>query len=491
MKRRMHAALLSVLALVLGTGAVVLTGAGTAGAATGTVTLTPAGGSVTDAQPFTTVALSAACPAQYQDSLNVSVVMPGGAGDSSVVYGLTDGAPYTTAPITAQVPAVSTTTTFVNSISDAFTIIGTPMVNGTYPVHVLCGSADSTVDTDIRTFTTFIVITGQNWAVKEVAPPATTTTALTASPAGNAVVSHDVTLTAKVQPADATGTVQFFRDGGSLLGTATVSGGVATGKLPGVGNPLIVPLSASFVPDDATKFAPSTGSLTYPVVNEPLITALDDSSNSLTDNPTLTAGQKIKLTVAGFLPAAPGASGEKVDVTFDGAAGSLTAGTPDSAGTVNNYLFTVPSSVSDGSHKLTFKGHSSAISQSFAFTVGTTGTTSGTTTGTTSGTTAGTTSGTTSGTTAGTSAGTTGSGGTSGTSGGTSAGTSGGSTGTSGGSSSGGTSGGGTGPLAATGAGGVVSLSLLSLLLCTVGGYAVYRVRRDGKLLGFGPTPRD
>ena len=88
MKQRLHAALLSVLALILGSGALVLTAAGTASAdLAGTVTLTPSTGNVTDAQPFTQVSVSAPCPAGYQDLLNVSVAIPDLADSGVATFG--------------------------------------------------------------------------------------------------------------------------------------------------------------------------------------------------------------------------------------------------------------------------------------------------------------------------------------------------------------------------------------------------------------------
>jgi hypothetical protein len=58
------------------------------------------------------------------------------------------------------------------------------------------------------------------------AEPASTTTSLTADPAGPVVAGTRVTLTAQVAPSGAAGTVTF-RDGGTVVGTATLSGGQA------------------------------------------------------------------------------------------------------------------------------------------------------------------------------------------------------------------------------------------------------------------------
>ena len=63
--------------------------------------------------------------------------------------------------------------------------------------------------------------------------PKTTTTAITASP-NPSVVGSAVAFTATVSPASATGTVQFL-DGGTVLGTATLSGGTASFSTSGLG----------------------------------------------------------------------------------------------------------------------------------------------------------------------------------------------------------------------------------------------------------------
>jgi hypothetical protein len=395
----------------------------------------------------------------------------------------------------------------VNSIATAFSNQGVTVTDGVYPLRVICGAADPVTYPDTPTFGAFIEITGDDWTVKEVAPATQTTVTVAADPAGHSVVSHTFKLTASVTPPGAAGNVEFFSNGGdSPVGSVDPNGGapvhqkvpVANGTasitVPPVANASYNDYTAIFTPTDPTAFTPARSEqIDYAFVAEQQVTALDKDNNTLDGTPALTAGQQLKLTVDGFLPGKGTGSGESVDLTLDGSAGDLTAATADSKGSVTNYAFTVPDSVKDGSHTLKFHGHTSAIDQTFAFKVGadqttTGGTTAGSDDGGTdtggtdntggTGTTAG--SGDTSGTGTGGSAGA--------DTGGTSAGDS--SGGTSGGSA-GGTSGGGTGPLAATGADAVIPLSALAVLFAGAGGYAVYRVRRDGKLLSFGPTPRD
>jgi hypothetical protein len=501
MTRRTHATLLSVLALILGSGALILTTAGTASAdLPGTVTLTPGSGTLTDTQPLSQVSVSAPCPEHYQDSLNVLVAIPD-FGDSLIAFGLTDGAPFDGSTITAQVPPAGPDgPPYVNTIADAFGNYGATPTDGVYAIKVECASADPAY-TDTPTFSTLIEITGDAWAVKNAAPATNTSISVAAGPAGHTTVSKSFTLTATVQPSSAAGSVQFLRNGDTPIDTQPLTGGSATTTVPGISTASIQNYKAVFTPDDPAAFtASSSSTTTYAILNEPQLTALDDTGNTLDESPTLTAGQKVELTAEGFLPSATSAAGEPVTVTLDGAAGSLPKGAPDAQGTVSNYEFTVPSSLTDGAHALKLHGDTSAVDQTFAFSVGSggDGSTAGDSSGSAAGSTAGDTGGAASGATAGSTSGAASGSGAgdgssaSGGSGSTGGGASGG-TGdlSSGGASGGSSSGGGSGTLAATGAGGVASLGFLALLLLAGGGYAVHRVRRNGKLLSFGPTPRD
>jgi hypothetical protein len=513
MTRRLHAALLSVLALILGTGALVFTTSGAAHAdIDGTVTLTPSSGTITD-KPFVTgLSLSAGCPAPYQDALRVSLIAPDGT--AKILLIVKDGAPYTSVPVGVTLAATAPTGDLYNSITTALKTV----TDGSYPLVVECGLTTPATDQALRTYTTAIQVTGQNWALKQAAPATQTSVTLTADPAGHAVVNHAVTLTANVQPADAAGRVQFMRDGTRQIAEVTVAGGTATTQLPVVANPSLQSLSAVFVPDDNTKYTQSSATASYSIVDEPAVTVLDDTGNALEDTPSLKGGQKISVTADGFFPAAVPNPGEDVDITLDGVATTPatvhtdSTGAVDFNGTVAKALpYTVPSSIADGSHKLTLTGHTSKIAVDFPFTTGAAASSGGTTSGDTAGDTSGDSSGATAGDTSGDSSGAT-AGDTSGDSSGTSSGTSAGdppttaaadtgSSGDLGGSSgdgtsgSGGTSGGGTsgggGSLAATGATGVLPLTGLALALAGGGGYVVYRVRRDGKLLGFGPHQKD
>lgn len=481
MKRRMHAALLSVLALILGTGALVLTTAGTASAdLTATVTLDPSGGTVTDVPAFPVISVSAPCPAPYQDALAVYLTINGS--DVLLANNLKDGAPFSGDTITTHLPA--TAGPFNKSIATTFSAAHQTVADGSYPVHIVCKSSD-TANTDKPTFATVIEITGTGWAVKEVAPPAATAVTLTATPAGHAPVSQDVTLTATVSPSGAAGTVTFAAQGAPIPeGTdIPVANGVATVTLPGVSTAGAIPLTATFSPADPLAFGTGSGSLSYAFVDEAQLTVLDDEGNALEDTPTLTKGQKIKVSAEGFLPGAGGGNGEDVTFTLDDGTTAAPNVTSDATGKVANYEVTLPDDIADGSHSLVLTGVTSGIKQTFAFRTGAGGTPTDdpTDTPTDEPTDQPTDNPTDTPTDTGADIGGSSDGGSS--DGGLSADSSGG--------TSGGTSGGSSGPLAATGAGGVIPLSVLALLFVTGGGYAAYRVRRDGKLLGFGPTPRD
>lgn len=371
MKRRLRGALLGAMAVFLGAGALV-TGAGTASAATdatgGTVTLTPRSSSLTDGSPFTQVSADQACPANYQDSVSVYLVAPNGS-ESSIAYNLTDGAPYGTAPITANEPAASTDTTFVNSIADAFANVNATVADGTYPIHVVCGNADPANFPDRPTFTGFIDVNGSTWQPSSRPAPIATKIKLTAAPANHVQVGQTFTLTAAVTPGVA-GTVQFSDgDTNPIGGPVAVVGGVAGVQVPTSTSPWIRRYNAVFVPSDQLTYAQAYSVISYAFVAAPTITVKDAGGTVLGGTPQLTPGQKITVSATGFLPA----TGESVRVAItDAYYGSFPAVFPtttsDAAGSVNGYTLTVPDCISAGSHKLTLTGANTHIKITFAFT---------------------------------------------------------------------------------------------------------------------------
>ncbi|MFC4032786.1 hypothetical protein ACFO3J_15000 [Streptomyces polygonati] len=374
MRRRLHGVLVGALGLALGAGAL-LTGAGTASAATtvktaasGTVTLTARGNSVTDASPFSQVSVSKACPADYQDSLTVSLVVPDGR-ESILVSNLTTGAPYSAAPITAPVPAASGNGTVIRSIATAFAVTHVPLADGTYPIHVTCANADKADFPEHPTSTGFISVTGSTWQVSGLPAPAATKIRLTPSPARHVQVGQPFTLTATVTRG-VPGVVKFAADNGinPIGDPVPVVNGSASVQPPANTVPSVRNYIAIFVPADQLGHAQAYGTLDYSFVQAPSITLTDAAGNALGADPQLTAGQQITVSATGFKPSA----GEKVDVAATNVYSILPAlfpsTTSDAAGSVTNYTLTVPRFISDGSHQLVLLGESSLIYITFDFT---------------------------------------------------------------------------------------------------------------------------
>ncbi|WP_031516117.1 Ig-like domain repeat protein [Streptomyces sp. NRRL F-5123] len=373
MNRRLHGALAGALGLAVGGLGVIAAGAGSASAATAargaTVTLTPRSDSITDSSPFTQVSVSKACPAGYQDNLSVFLVTADGS-ESGIAFNLTDGAPFSTAPVTAQEPADSTGSTYVNSIADAFSNVNAPLVNGTYPIHVVCGSADPAHFPDRPTSTGFIDVTGDTWQVDSRQAPIATKVKLAAAPVRHVQVGQTFTLTATVTPA-VTGTVRFSADGGANpIGTpVAVVNGVASVTVPTNALPAVRHYDAVFVPSDQLTYAQAYGLLDYAFVAAPGITVKDAAGNTLGSNPQLTAGQQITVSATGFQPS----TGESVDASITKALfGALPVGLPattsNASGAVTNYTVTLPACISAGSHQLVLSGETSKVKITFGFT---------------------------------------------------------------------------------------------------------------------------
>lgn len=141
----------------------------------------------------------------------------------------------------------------------------------------------------------------------DVMAPTPTTTTLTTSPASPAPKDAMVTLTATVNPANATGTVQF-KDGTTDLGKPVmVAGGTATGTTSklAVGSHQ---LGAVFIPSDAAVFSTSTATpvtfaITGPTMIEPTTT------NTVLTTPAgsqVTQGSQVTLTATVTPTAAAG-----------------------------------------------------------------------------------------------------------------------------------------------------------------------------------------
>ncbi|MFE9651897.1 Ig-like domain repeat protein [Micromonospora sp. NPDC006431] len=280
-------------AAVLSAGLVIAVGAPAQAASLGDVTLSQTSGTVTDTPIFAS-ATTAKCPTGYGENANLRIGRPGGPySNLAVALG---GGGYDQNPIT------------INPNRSFSTAIGGAPAAGEWWIVVECYSL--TEGRHVDEFRTSIQVTGNTWRVPVAED---TTTSLAVSPASPVSQGTEVTLTATVSPATATGTVEFRR-GASSLGTATVSGGKAvlsTTALP-VGT---FSLSAAFTPADATAYKPSAsgatsfqvtaaaGAITAPVE---IIADVAPGAFSLdVANPTASlTGGTVGGTAAGELPAA-------------------------------------------------------------------------------------------------------------------------------------------------------------------------------------------
>lgn len=184
---------------------------------------------------------------------------------------------------------------------------------------------------------------GLSQIVKEL-----TTTTLTATPASS-TFGQSVTLRAALNPASATGTVQFF-DGATLLGSANLSGGVATlatAALFGGTHSL-----TALYTGDAASASSASAAVSFSVLKA-------NSTTSLTANPTSSRnGQTVTFTAT----VAPGTVTGSVQFTD---AGVVFATVPLSGGTAVLQIATLSTAnhsiraVYSGSNN--FNGSQSAI----------------------------------------------------------------------------------------------------------------------------------
>ena len=160
---------------------------------------------------------------------------------------------------------------FDNDIEGSFSTLGDDGV--TIPVHKGTGAADGKL----------LVFQHQNAdpvsrvQVVDVTVPAATPTTTTLAVTGGKKAGQELTLTATVAPAEATGTVKFL-DGQTEVGSSAVTAGKASAKVKlGAGSH---PLSATFTPDSGL-YAPSTSAVvTVDVKKSGSTTAFTLSKNS-------------------------------------------------------------------------------------------------------------------------------------------------------------------------------------------------------------------
>ncbi|MBK3571814.1 hypothetical protein [Streptomyces sp. MBT62] len=331
---RSPVALLTSCALLLAAlaGVVALSGRAHAATELGKFTVAPATGSITDIPMTTSVTTSAGCNSTTAQTTVLRLVNP-----TTPTALLPLAQSVTKAGVGADPFTVALTATAAKpSLQSALTSAGVSApYDGTYTLALMC-----TTSTTADRFLAKIRVAGDTWTLLE--QQATT---LAVSAAADVPVGGDLKLTATVSPAAAAGSVEF-KNGDTSLGTATATNGTAelTVKAPAIGGPL--PFGAVFTPTDADAYssASATGSATIDYV----VTAKDADGKDLTADPTLAIGQKIKVTVKGFTPAAA------AHVTLSGSTATYPDVTVTADGTVADYAFTVPDQLPNGDHALQF-----------------------------------------------------------------------------------------------------------------------------------------
>jgi hypothetical protein len=218
----------------------------------GTLGVAPAAGTASQANINLTTS-STAQPAGCPDGSAQATVTITGPGDWAAGIAFN--------PFRAVTPGSELTIPLSPTIADAGAQAGAAIVPGQYTVTVTC--LDRLGATSFGTYTAPIWFTdATTWQTTD---PATTTTVtqldLRDSPAGRVDQGGTLTLTATLTPSTATGTVQFYErvsDSKAPIGSPVrVTGGVATLATSALAFGLHY-LSASFVPDDAHRFAPVT-----------------------------------------------------------------------------------------------------------------------------------------------------------------------------------------------------------------------------------------
>ncbi|MFF7773395.1 hypothetical protein ACFZCG_03115 [Streptomyces tanashiensis] len=200
-------ALLTALALLCGTLAIVLAVSTPAGAATrhGTFTLTPASGAVS-AGP-TAVTAAAACPAPtapdkpYVKGVLV-LVNPGDPTLGAPIAEVVPGGPLGTTPLTG--PLTATGTGYATLQDRLRELVPAGPLDGRYELRLSCETADG--EARAAYFSRMIEVTGDDWAAIEQQATNLSVTADSANPPAG----RPFTITAEVQPATAAGTVTFL-----------------------------------------------------------------------------------------------------------------------------------------------------------------------------------------------------------------------------------------------------------------------------------------
>ncbi|SEE36959.1 hypothetical protein SAMN05216489_06364 [Streptomyces sp. 3213] len=330
---RSPVALLTSCALLFAALAGVVAFSGRAHAATdlGKFTVSPATGKITDIPMTTSVTTSAGCNLTTAATVLLRLVSPASETTLLPLAQSTAKTGVGADPFTVGLGAITG-----KSLQSQLASAGlTAPFDGTYTAVLTCGTS-----TTADRFLAKIRVTGDTWSLLEQQA----TTLAVSAPSG-VPVGGDLKLTATVSPAAAAGSVEF-KNGDTSLGTAPATNGTAelTVKAPAVGG--LLPFSAVFTPTDADAYssASATGSATIDYV----VSAKDADGKDLTANPTLAIGQKVKVTVKGFTPAAT------AHVTLSGSTATYPDVTVNADGAVADYAFTVPDQLPNGDHSLQF-----------------------------------------------------------------------------------------------------------------------------------------
>ncbi|MFC0532540.1 Ig-like domain-containing protein [Phytohabitans kaempferiae] len=244
MSKRMFARVGALLgATVMSAGVLVAVASPAQAASLGTITLTETNGTV-DANPMFTSATSAdPCPTGYGENAGLRVGPVGGPYQN--LGRPLGGGGFDQADVT------------IEPNRSFATALGATPAPGNYLIIIECFSLTAGRHAD--EFQLPIVVEGSNWRVDTGPVAEATATDLAIAPAGPVESGAEVTLTATVTPAAATGTVEFRRGAGTVIGSAPVASGSATlttTSLP-IGTHSI---TASFVPANASAFQPSASS---------------------------------------------------------------------------------------------------------------------------------------------------------------------------------------------------------------------------------------
>ncbi|GIF51168.1 Ig-like domain-containing protein [Asanoa ferruginea] len=204
-------------------GTLVIASNAASAASLGAVTLSQQDGLVDQTPMFASAVSARPCPTGFGENAALRVGPPAGPYSNLAVS--LGGGDFDLAPVT-----VNANRSFQTALG------GVKPADGQWVVIIECYSLTEGRHPD--EFRTPIIVCGNAWAVGNTCPQPKeeTETALTVSPTWSVVATEEVTLTASVTPAAATGEVEFFYDspdddkGPQSLGKGPVTGGQAVLK---------------------------------------------------------------------------------------------------------------------------------------------------------------------------------------------------------------------------------------------------------------------